>query len=49
MPSLGIASRPGGCTGHLRMPVQDVTPVSGAFPAGPYFHHLEIRIQAVKL
>jgi len=29
------------------MPVQDVTPVSGTFPAGSYLHLLEIGIQAV--
>src|SRR5512142_3402565 len=49
MPSLDIAPRPGSCTSHLRMQVQDAAPVSGAFPAGAYLHLLGIGVQAVEL
>src|SRR3954469_9928936 len=49
MPSLGIASRPGGCTGYASSPAQGVTPVSDVFPTDVKFHRLEIRLQAIQL
>src|SRR6266567_7366867 len=49
MPSLGIAPRPGSCTGSHATPVQDTAPVSGVFPADVILHRLEIGIQAIQL
>jgi hypothetical protein len=49
MPSLGIASHPGGCTDHGTKPVQGATPVTGVFPADGCLRRLEIGIQAIQL
>src|SRR5205807_2768638 len=49
MPSLGIASRPEGCTGPFIMPAPGVTSASGAMPTDGSLRHLEIGVQAVQL
>src|SRR5438876_4791888 len=49
MPSLGIASRPEGCTGPFIMPAPGVTSASGAMPTDGSLRQLEIGVQAVQL